>query len=101
MAIVKDNIITTGLSGKLGKQLIFKQSGRETVLALAPKTWPSRTSPDQIQKQNRFREAVAFAKSVLSDPVSLKKYEDLAGENRTAYHAALSDFLSRSGTDPG
>ena len=36
MSKIKDNMITTGLSGKLGKQIVFRQWSGDTFLAKAP-----------------------------------------------------------------
>jgi hypothetical protein len=37
MAKVGDNIVTTGLSGKLGNLIVFRNRGGKTIVAKAPK----------------------------------------------------------------
>src|SRR5260221_3725182 len=67
MALVKRNLLTMGVSGKIGGQIVFRQVGNRTVVAMYPKR-RAMLSPAQ-QKQNEvFQKAAVFAKTMLPQP---------------------------------
>lgn len=93
MAKVKDNYVLQGLSGKIGK-LIFKmnKSGL-TYTCLPPDRSNVISTKAQNKSRNKFAKAVAYAKSVLQNPVKEEKYRSLT--NNQLYITALKDFLHR------
>ena len=92
MAIAKD-IIGKSLQGTLGKQLVFKQYGNKTVVTAYPDM--SNIVPSELQKEKRskFKEAVAFAKQVMSDADLKAVYAAKAKPKQTVYHCALQAYL--------
>lgn len=49
------------------------------------------------KKSNKlFAAAVAYAKSVIADPVRRKKYESKLPAGKTVYNAALSDYMKKN-----
>jgi len=69
MSRVKDNMITTGLSGKLGKQIVFRQWSGDTFLAKAPvMNLHLFKNEAQLENQRRFIQAVAYAKKAIANP---------------------------------
>jgi hypothetical protein len=92
MAKVKDNIITEGLSGKLGKRLVARHTrdGR-TIIATCPDYTGHKWTPGQRSHHSRFQEASAYAsKASKSNPL----YAALAaGTAKNAYNIALSDWF--------
>ncbi len=96
MATVDKNDITLGLSGKLGKQLVFKSYSYGTVVTKYPDMSKVKLSPKQKASNKLFREAVAFAKSVISDPVKRKKYERTLAPGKTVYATAVSDYMKQN-----
>lgn len=92
MAKVKDNPVTEGLSGKLGKRLVFRhmKDGR-TILATRPDYTGHIWTADQQTHHNRFQQAAAYA-LVASKTNPL--YAKLArGTAKNAYNIALSDWF--------
>jgi|SRR5579863_640815 len=93
MAKIKDNYVTSGISGKIGK-LIFKHNKFGTTSVGLP---PDRSNviPTKGQKKlrNNFAKAVAYAKSVLRDPVKAEKYQK--GDSKSLYVKALKDYLNK------
>lgn len=89
------NALTRGLSGMIGKVLVFRRVGNETIVSAAPvkhNNW----SMAQQQLRSRFKEAAAYAKGQIQNPVIRMAYANTIKDKpcRTAYHAALTDFLN-------
>ena len=89
------NALTRGLGGMLGKVLVFRRVGNETIVSAAPAARVSR-SPAQQQLRNRFKDAAAYAKIQMQYPVIKAAYARAVKDKpcHTAYHAALTDFLN-------
>ena len=96
MARVKDNIIIKGLSGRIDN-LLVKNYSYGTVISKMPDRSKVKLSQKQKKANKRFQEAVRYAQSILADPSKQKPYKKLVKEGKSLYHAALSDFLRRSG----
>ena len=94
MAIVRKNLVTQGLSGKLGKNLVFRQVGDETIVTAAPvknKYMPSEAQKKQV---SRFQSAILYAKKALQDELLKAAYQRRAKGNRNAFNIAIADFLN-------
>ena len=96
MAKIKDNYVTQGISGKIGK-LIFKYNKFRTSYASLPPDL-SNVIPTKSQRKlrNNFAKAVSYAKSVLKDPIKAEKYH--TGDNKSLYVKALKDYLGQHKT---
>jgi len=93
MARIKDNYVTAGLSGKIGK-LVFKTNKKGlTYISLPPDRRNVISTKGQNKLRNNFAKAVAYAKSVLKDPMKAEKYQ--AGDNKSLYVTALKDYLNQ------
>ncbi|WP_460608239.1 hypothetical protein [Hymenobacter terrigena] len=68
MANVKNNIVTEGLSGMLGGQLVFRQTSRGTVVSVAPQAPTGPPTAAQTAQRTRFQQAVIYAKGQSQDP---------------------------------
>ena len=94
MARVKDNYVTKGLSGKIGKDLVFKLNKFGKTYTSDP---PDRSNVISTKRQNKLRnnfaKAVAYAKSVLKDPVKAEKYQ--SADNKSLYVRAMKDYLNQ------
>lgn len=92
MAKVRNNIFVRGLSGSVGDQFVVKQdkNGR-TIISNVPTFNENRTfSESQLGQQEKFREAVEYAKEAKSQQVYVDKAED---SSRTPYNVAMADFF--------
>ena len=90
MAKVRKNIFVQGLSGSLGKQLVLKQGRNGTIVSKYPEFDENRTFTEaQVNRQNKFREAVAYAKNAKGLEIYIEKAKL---SNRLPYHVAISDF---------
>ena len=80
MAQVIDNPITEGLSGMLGKKLVFRHlRNGKTIVTVAPDFSNRVFSERQLNHQSRFQQASAYAK--------------VAAKTQPAYNIALSDWF--------
>lgn len=92
MAKIRKNIIIQGFSGSLGEQLVIKQdkAGR-TILAVPPTFDPDRSfSEAQLQRQEYFREAAAYAKDAKGQEEYVTKAE---GTPQSSYNVAMADWF--------
>lgn len=94
MAQVKDNFSIEGISGKIGKQIVFRQVNGKTIIASRPHRKPT-THPTLINQNNRFRLASAYAKKALADPVLKEEYTAEAKKRGiiNPYNMAVSDYM--------
>ncbi|MDR1679715.1 MAG: hypothetical protein LBR81_08070 [Prevotellaceae bacterium] len=95
MATQKNNVVTHGLSGKIGDLLIFRQRSGKTVVAKVAEQ--SKTvSEKQLAQRKRFQQAIVYAKVAVEMPETGEQYKDAAKKRRgvTAMNVAVADFLS-------
>ena len=88
------NGIVEGLHGKFGN-IVFRRSANGTVMSRRPDRTGAVLTVGQAAHHQRFREAVAFAKSALADPDS-RAYYDAAAKARTkpVFALAVGDFFN-------
>jgi hypothetical protein len=91
MAKVGDNIVTTGLSGKLGNLIVFRNRGGKTYVSKAPKRQDTEWTEAQEAHRLKFQEAVLYAKSAMANSEMKEAYQASADENKSAYNARLCD----------
>jgi hypothetical protein len=91
MAKVRNNLVIHGLSGMLGKQVVVRrQKNGDYVLAAAPGHRMKELSDAQKQHQQRFRDAILYAKAAQDAP----EYQAAAkARGQSAYNVAIADFL--------
>ena len=94
MAKVGNNIVTTGLSGKLGNLIVFRNRGGKTYVAQAPKKKTTEWSEAQERHRLHFQEAVLYAKNAIANEATKEAYEASAKEGETAYNVAVADFMN-------
>ena len=93
MAQSKNNIITHGLSGKVGDLIVFRNWNGKTIVASKPTARTSDLSDAQKQNQKRFQQAIIYAKSAVADPDTKAAYKAAAAEDESPYNVAVADFM--------
>ncbi|MCO4305008.1 hypothetical protein [Riemerella anatipestifer] len=95
MAESKNNIITHGLSGKVGDLIIFSQRNGKTIVSKVPQK-ADRNSTKQLEHQQKFQKAVLYAKNALLDPSLKEVYTTEAAKKDgiTPYNIAVADLLN-------
>lgn len=94
MAQSKNNIITHGLSGKIGDLIVFRNRNGKTIVASKPKERTGELSELQKEHHKLFQQAVIYAKSALTNPETKQAYKDAADEGESAYNVAVADFMN-------
>ncbi len=97
MAIVKNNIITQSLRGRIGN-LVFRQRDGKTVVYSLPRAYPPPTAQQQSRRQ-QFAKAVSLARVAISNEAEKEFFKSIAQKGQSAYHAALSYFLKNEGVE--
>ena len=94
MSKVRDNLVTEGLSGKLGKRLVFRKGrGGTTILATRPVDTADRVYNDaQLSQQEAFKQATAYAKVARTQPLYIQLSK---GTEATAYNRAVADWFGQ------
>jgi hypothetical protein len=93
MAKSKGNVITFGLSGKVGDLLVFRQRDGQTIVAkLAERS--KKASEKQEAQRRLFQRATVYAKAAAGDPQLKDLYGAAAKKKKgiTDYNVALADF---------
>jgi uncharacterized protein YjdB len=100
MAKSRNNVITHGLSGKIGDLLVFRQRGGQTFVSKIPER-PKSMSEKQIETQKRFQQAIIYAKAANSTPEMKERYAAKAKKLKgmTAYNVAVADFYNAPNID--
>ena len=97
MARSTDNIVTHGLSRKVD-QFVFRQRHGKTVVARVPCKYPPPTAVQEL-KQNKFKEAIVYAKMILADPHIKQLYKARAKPGQTAHNVAIAEFMRNPGQE--
>jgi hypothetical protein len=93
MAKSKNNVITYGLSGKVGDLLIFRQLDGQTIVSKPPVQSKSPSEKQKAQRR-RFQEAVFYAKEAVETPELAELYAAAAKKGKKPYALAVADFLN-------
>ncbi|MES2329618.1 MAG: hypothetical protein V4539_08450 [Bacteroidota bacterium] len=97
MARISQNLLATGLSGAVAKQLVFKTYAGKTIVSKFPDMSAVKPSVAQKSRRELFREAVIYARAINNDPVAKQKYALKLPAGSSVYQAAIKDFLQRAG----
>lgn len=91
MANADNNVLLSQLSGSIGKQLTIKQRGGKTIVSKAQQPREKAATEKQLEAQDRFTEATAYAKGVLADEDMAAVYRSMAQPGQNAYNIAIRD----------
>lgn len=94
MAKTIDNIFTEGLSGTVAGKMTLRQRAGETIVGRKNRGSSVPATEDQLEIQNKFKEASMYAKKVIKDPVMKALYAAVAKPNQSAYNVALKDAFT-------
>jgi predicted HTH transcriptional regulator len=92
MAISKDNYVTNGLKGAVGKDFVFKQFNGKTIVTKYPDRSQVKYNKKQTRFQKIFAEATAYASDIINDPVKKAAYK--VGPRKSVFHAAIKDYMA-------
>lgn len=92
MAQVKQNLVTSGLSGGIEKKIVLKHYGDITVVTAFPDMSNVKLTESQKKENSRFKDAMAYARSQMADPVAKAEYQAKAKGLQRAINMAIADF---------
>jgi len=92
MATSENNIVIHAASGKIGN-VIFKNYGDKTVISRYPNMSGIIKTDKQIENQDKFKAAQAYARGILNDPLKKAEFIKTIPKGKIAYHAAISAYL--------
>jgi hypothetical protein len=94
MAKQKDNVVTHGLSGKIGDLLVFSQRDGKTIVSKIARRKKKKATPKQKAQRKRFQRAIIYSKFVVKSAKG-QVYKDAAAkrEGLSASNIAVADFL--------
>ena len=97
MARSTSNALLEGFSGKLGPGMVVKQYKDKIVISAkpAPRNRKQKKTDLQKLKYGCFAEAVAYAKSVISDPKKKAAWQKKLPPGKLVYHAAIQEYLKK------
>lgn len=93
MAISQNNVVTFGLSGKVGDLLVFRKMNGKTIVSKVPVKSNIPPSFLQAEVKNRFKLASKFAKQAMQDPVLEAYYRAISKKGQRPFNAAFADFF--------
>ncbi len=94
MVKIRKNLLIKGLIGSVNKQLVLKQYGKTTVISTYPDMSHVIKTEKQKKENHRFREAVAYAKMQMADPIAKAEYQSRAKGLQKAFNVAITDFYT-------
>jgi hypothetical protein len=96
MAISRNNPLTKGASGMIGKTVVFRSWNGKTYMYNRPSK-PTKESPQQKENRTKFSRAVAFSRKMMADPEKKAEYKAIAKELQlpNAYTAAVTEYMRK------
>jgi hypothetical protein len=93
MARSNYNVITYGLSGKVGDLVLFKQWFGKTIMSKIPVRTAAFTT-GQLAIQEKFKQAARYAKNAIKEAATKALYLLKAGGGVQPFNLALADYFS-------
>ncbi|MEJ1241887.1 hypothetical protein WBG78_27320 [Chryseolinea sp. T2] len=91
-----NNNVLNGVSGKLGNNIVIRQSKLGTVVANKPKKTTKPPSATQLAVRDKFSDAAYYAREQMKVPEALAMYQAAITPRLTSpYSVAISDFLTK------
>lgn len=87
--------LTTGLSGAIGKQLVFKKYGKKTVVSKYPDMSKVKPSTRQKTQRSLFAKAVSYAKRIRYTPALYDAYKAKLKKGQSVYQEALKEYMQQ------
>lgn len=96
MAKYNGNISPGELRKLFGKQVAVKQYAHTILVTKFPDMSHIKPSQQQKEKRQKFKEAVAYAQSIINNPPLKAAYRQKLKPKQTVYHFALQEYLKSS-----
>jgi hypothetical protein len=94
MATSSNNVLTHGMSGKVGDLIIFRQQNGKTVVTKLPKKSIKPLTQEQLDVHERFKLSSKYAKQAIADPVLRAKYATFIRGSQSVFNVAFADYFT-------
>ena len=94
MARTKNNTLLKNVHGSVG-ELVVKQYAYGTVITKKPDMSKVKKSESQKKEQNNFKDAVAYAQTIIRNKETKAAYALKLKKGETVYHAAIREYLKQ------
>jgi len=91
MAIIESSLFDS-IRGKLGKQYVFKKYNNKIVIAVRPKKYKRTLSPIKELYEQRFKNAVQFARNIMHDKELSEPYRKRMKPTQRLYSFLISEY---------
>lgn len=92
---VSSNPVLKNIKGHIQKTIVVKQYIHKTVITAYPDMSRIVRSEAQKKEQGRFKQAVAYARSILADPSQKSVFIKRLKPGQSVYHAAIAEFMKK------
>ena len=93
MAILR-NSLPDNIRGHINKQVVIKHRFGKTIITAYPDMSKVRYNENQKTEQRRFADAVAYARSIISDLEKKAQYKARLPKGKKVFNAAIADYMS-------
>ena len=100
MARLRKNSLLNGLSGAVGKELVFKQYTDKTVVSKYPDMSGVKPSPLQVLQRQQIGKANAYGQLAQRDPKLRAFYEKGLKPGESVYHKARKAYWQNRVSEP-
>jgi Fic family protein len=98
MARSNNNYVTHGLTGRVGKEAVWKEINGKTYMGKYPDRSQVKYSKEQTKFKKLFAEASKHASKIVNDPALKSAYKTKG--KISVYHAALQDYITSHSGKP-
>ncbi|HEU0112838.1 MAG TPA: hypothetical protein VFQ73_18325 [Flavisolibacter sp.] len=95
MARLTKNSVLSGLSGTLGKEIVFKQYADKVVVSKYPDMSKVKASELQKLSRKRMKEATAYASHINRNPELRAAFEKTLQPGQTVYREAIKAYFAK------
>ena len=95
MARLAAHSLLAGISGALGKEVVFKKYADGIVVTKMPDMSGVQPSLRQSERRELFQQAVYYAKAINRDPELKKAYAAKLKEGKSVFNYAIQEFMER------
>ena len=91
MAQNEENLLLRGTSGTIAKMITYRQRAGKTIISKKRGKSSVPATETQLNVQERFKKAVAWAKGAIKDPAVKAMYRAKAALGQSAFNVATVD----------
>ncbi|MGZ3846101.1 MAG: hypothetical protein ACXVBH_08590 [Flavisolibacter sp.] len=95
MARLRSNSVFSGIQGRIGKEIVFKQYVDKVVISIYPRVPKRKPTERQMIYRERLKEANVYARSIKRDWELRKQYEKDLKPGESVFHKAKKEYFER------